>query len=270
MPKRIQSPSSINTFKQCPRKYFYQYIVKHKTSENIHCVRGNVVHETLERFYDYDISNTGPETYKQDLSFFLKSLFDACWNNAKNRLSKLGLSEEKLDFYKNESTHMLANWLNHLFKDIDKELKKNISLSVAFNKLQPIAKEKQYIDKELAVRGYIDAICQEGEHITLLDYKTSKAADFKPEYMLQLGIYAVLYEKEHGKYPDNVGIWLLKHGPQVIKVTPKLVKDALFEIEQIHAATESAIIMDYPKKKSPLCKYSTGQCDFYEICMKDK
>jgi hypothetical protein len=45
----------------------------------------------------------------------------------------------------------------------------------------------------------------------------------------------------------------------------------LFEIEQIHAATEDAdSLMQYPKKQSPLCKYSTGQCDFYEICMRDR
>ena len=270
MPRRIQSPSSINTFKQCPRKYFYQYIVKHRTKENIHCIRGNVVHEALERFYDIDINSIDKTKYKQELSFFLKNLFVACWASANKRLQKVGLLPEQLDFYREESMTMLANWITHLFQDIDKELKNNITLPVAFEKLKPIALEKQYKDADIGVRGYIDAISQEGEHITLIDYKTSKANDFKKEYMLQLGIYAVLYEKEHGKYPDNVGIWLLKHGPKIIKVTPKLVKDALFEIEQIHYATESSTIVNYPKRKTPLCKWSTGQCDFYEICMRDR
>jgi len=200
MPKRIQSPSSINTFKQCPRKYFYQYIVKHKTRENIHCIRGNVVHEALERFFDIDIKSIDQNKYKQEMSFFLKNLFQACWSSANNRLKKLGLLDEQLDFYREESMQMLANWITHFFKDIDKELKNNVSLSVAFQKIKPIALEKQYKDSDLGVRGYIDAITQEGEHITLMDYKTSKADEFKPEYLLQLGIYAVLYEKEHGTY----------------------------------------------------------------------
>jgi len=165
---------------------------------------------------------------------------------------------------------MLANWLNHQFADIDKVMKeKNCSFREAFSHISPTSVEKQYKDSELMVRGFIDAVHTEGDEVTLIDYKTSKSSEMRPEYMLQLGIYAVLYEKEHGKYPKKVGLWFLKDTKKEVDVTPKLVKDALFEIEQIHYATESTSISDYPKKKSPLCKYSTGQCDFYNICMRD-
>ncbi len=269
MPKRVQSPSSINTFKQCPRKYFYQYIMRHKTLPNIHCIRGSIVHETLERFFDYSVDRTDDVNFRKDFSFFMKNLFEACWNSKRDELNRLGLSAEKLEFYHDESMHMLANWLNHFFKDLSGEFRKCGSLKEAFDRVKPAAIEEHYVDKELSVRGYIDAINQEGEHITLMDYKTSKSDELKPEYLLQMGIYAVLYEKKHGKFPQSVGLWFLKHGPKVIDVTPKLVKEALFEIEQIHFATESVSIADYPKKKSPLCRWSTGQCDFYEICMKD-
>lgn len=270
MPKRVQSPSSINTFKQCPRKYFYQYIVKHPTKENIHTVRGNIVHDTLEKFFSINIDAIEPRSFKKEMSFYLKNLFDACWAGAAQRLQKLGLDQQQLDFYHDESMQMLANWLNHLFEDIDKEMKQdNLELKQAFKKLAPDEMEKHYKDEELMVRGFIDAIHREGEHITIMDYKTSKSDEMKPEYLLQLGIYAVLYEKQHGKYPNRVGLWFLKHGPKVIDVTPMLIKDAEFEIEQIHFATESGNIADYPKKESGLCRWSTGQCDFYDICMKD-
>jgi ATP-dependent helicase/DNAse subunit B len=271
MPKRVQSPSSINTFKQCPRKYFYQYIIKHPTKENIHCIRGNIVHDALEKFFSIDITAIDPDSFKKELSFYLKNLFDACWSGAKNRLSKVGLDDSKLQFYHDESMQMLANWLNHLFEDIDSEIKQNNTpLKQAFKKLAPDEMEKHFKDGELMVRGFIDAIHREGEHITVMDYKTSKSDEMKPEYLLQLGIYAVLYEKQHGNYPNKVGIWFLKHGPNVIDVTPKLIKDAEFEIEQIHFATESEQIRDYPKKESGLCRWSTGQCDFYDICIKDR
>jgi ATP-dependent helicase/DNAse subunit B len=271
MPKRVQSPSSINTFKQCPRKYFYQYIIKHPTKENIHCVRGNIVHEALEKFFSIEIDKIDPDSYKKELSFYLKNLFDACWSGAATRLHKVGLDDQKLDFYCRESTEMLANWLNHLFDDIDKEMKtNNLSLKQAFDKLAPTEIEQHFKDSELMVRGYIDAIHKDGEHVTVMDYKTSKSDEMKPEYMLQLGIYAVLYEKDRGRYPDKVGIWFLKYGPNIISVTPKLIKDAEFEIEQIHFSTESDRIADYPKKESGLCRWSTGQCDFYDICLKDR
>jgi len=44
------------------------------------------------------------------------------------------------------------------------------------------------------------------------------------------------------------------------------LKLARFEVEQIHASTASDDIRDYPMRPSPLCKWRTGQCDFYDIC----
>jgi RecB family exonuclease len=269
MPKRIQSPSSINTFKQCPRKYFYQYIVKHPTKENIHCIRGNIVHSALEDFFKLNPTMIDPIYYKKELSRTLKDLFDMHWKKAGKRLQKVGLLDEQLTFYYTDSTHMLANFLNAFFKQMDLEMGK-LEFKQAFDKLKPYALEKQYKNMDLMVRGFIDVIEKEGEEIRIVDYKTSKTSQMKPEYKLQLGIYALMYEREHGRYPDKVGVWFLKDKLKMLDVTPQLVKDAEFEIEQIHFATENAdTINEYRKKKSPLCKYSTGQCDFYDICKRD-
>ena len=271
MPKRLQSPSSINTHKQCPRKYFYQYILKYPTKENIHCIRGNIAHTALEKFFDMDMNDLDKDSYKKEMSCHLKNRFDYAWTKAANRLQKLGLTDEQLSSYYNETTQMLANWITHFFTDLDKEMKENnLSLQQAFDKLKPIELEKEFRDMELMVRGFVDAIHKEDENIVLMDYKTSKTSELKPEYLLQLGIYAVLYEKHHGKYPKKVGLWFLKDKAVKIDVTPKLIKDALFEIEQIHFATESDKISDYPKQESGLCKWSTGQCDFYDICKRDR
>ncbi len=271
MPKRVQSPSSINTFKQCPRKYFYQYIIKYPTKENIHTIRGNIVHDALEQFYSISIDKINGESYKKEMSLHLKNRFDSCWRSAAARIQKTGMGDEYISTCYQESTHMLANWLNRFFEDIEAEMKKsNLSMIDAFQKLKPIALEKEYKDTDLMVRGFIDVIQKDGEDIILMDYKTSKSSELKKEYLLQLGIYSVLYEKEHGKYPSKVGLWFLKDKPVTIKVTPQLVKDALFEIEQIHFATESDKIKDYPKYESGLCKWSTGKCDFFDICMKER
>jgi ATP-dependent helicase/DNAse subunit B len=270
MPKRVQSPSSINLFKQCPRRYFYQYIIKYPTKENIHTVKGNVVHEALEKFFDLDVNALNKEEYRKDMSLHMKNLFDMCWTKAAPRLQKLGLENAVVCTHYRESTQMLANWLNHFFEQVENETKNGLALDAAFNKIKPVALEKEYKDPDLSVRGFIDVVQQEGEDIILIDYKTSKSSELKQEYLLQLGIYALLYEKQHGKYPKKVGLWFLKDKPVMINVTPKLVKDALFEIEQIHFATESDKITDYPKRESGLCKFSTGQCDFYDICMKQR
>ena len=48
---RIESPNSINTFKQCPRKYFYSYKAQLPRKDSIHTIAGKAVHETLEYLF---------------------------------------------------------------------------------------------------------------------------------------------------------------------------------------------------------------------------
>jgi len=271
MAARLQSPSSINTYKQCPRKYFYQYIRKFPTYPNIHTLRGNIVHSTLEKFFELNLEDLNDENYKKEMAYFLKNLFSAFWAQKTNSLQKLGLGPEDLMRYYEESTMMLANYLNHFFErlEAEKELSKT-DIKGAFEKLKPTEIELQVKDADLSVRGFIDYIEERDGVITIMDYKTSKRFNMTKEYMLQLGIYALLYEKVHNVKPDKVGIWFLKDQPKIIDVDDDLIKNALFEIEQIHASTETQVIGDYPVNITPLCKYSTGQCDFYDVCIKDR
>jgi CRISPR/Cas system-associated exonuclease Cas4 (RecB family) len=198
----------------------------------------------------------------------LRHEFAKAWTAKVSDLSKLGLLAPQLQFYHDESAGMLANWLNDFMKNLDKESKKS-SLQDAFKTLMPIEIEGQYKSDVLSVRGFIDCIHLDGEDVILVDYKTSKSSELKPEYKLQLGIYAALYQEKHGKLPSKVGLWFLKDKPLFIKVTDDLVKDALFEIEQIHFNTASDALKDYPKRTSPLCRWGSGECDFYSVCMKD-
>jgi len=266
MSKRVQSPSSINTYKQCPRKYYYQYILKLPTKDNIHLVRGNVTHTVLEQFYEIDPSLL-TENYIEELTYYVKNLFNAHWTKAYPKIIKMGLTEEQIVFYYQETIMMLANWLNHILQKLRKEMETK-PIEEAFRSIKPAAIEQEFSSNELMVRGFVDYIEEDGNDIKIMDYKTSKKFELTPEYKLQLAIYALLYDKKYGKRPTKAGIWFLKHGEILIDVNEELVKLAKFEIEQIHLATESDSIVDYPKHESPLCRYSTGQCDFYETCFK--
>ena len=57
----MQSPSSINTYKQCPRKHFYQYILNLPTKPSIYLIRGSIVHEVLEKFFDIKRQNSNTD-----------------------------------------------------------------------------------------------------------------------------------------------------------------------------------------------------------------
>ena len=266
MAKRTQSPSSINTYRQCPRRYYYQYILKLPTGENIHFVKGKIVHSVLEKFFDIDVQHFKHENYKNELSYYLKNLFNAFWLKNLEKFEDIGSNEKDIINAKQEIAEMLANWLQAFFDRIDES---GLGFHEAFKKFKPVETESEYESRQHMVKGFIDVIEIIDGEIKVLDYKTSGSFEITDDYELQLAIYALLYRERHGKLPHKVSIWFLKDKEKVIEVDEKLVQKALEQIEDIHIKTLSDSFEDYPKKVSSLCRWRTGQCDFYEQCFKE-
>jgi CRISPR/Cas system-associated exonuclease Cas4 (RecB family) len=266
MAPRIQSPSSINTFKQCPRRYYYNYILKVPTDIfSIHLVRGNIAHEALEDFFNkVDISTISSSHYDFELRIILQNLLKQKWDAAKPKLDKIDLTKDQLEFYREETIQMTNNWLNNFLKKL-KERTDSYGLKESFNAIKPLT-EVYYLSENYKVRGYIDAVHEIDGEVILMDYKTSKREKMTPEYKLQLAIYALLYEEKHGKKPDIVGVDFLRHKSHHLKVDQELVDFAKLECRFIQEQTISEDIEDYSKKKGFLCNY----CDFYEHCFGQK
>ncbi len=262
---RTESPSSINTYKQCPRKYYYSYIKKLPRPSNIHCIRGNIVHEALEEFYAMDIGDANEANFIPKFSNRLKDLFHEKWDGHRKEMSDMGMSNDEIFGYYQDTLMMLAVWINAIIKRTGQLLEK-YSFEDAFYQMKPDLIEQKFVSDYYKVMGYVDCIYLKDGKVKILDYKTSNSADVKPEYQLQLGIYALLFEERYGKLPDELALWFLKHGEVTFPVTEDLIKNAKFEIEQIHLSTTTDDVKDYPRQPGPLCKYSTGQCEFYETC----
>jgi putative RecB family exonuclease len=267
MAKRIQSPSSINLYKQCPRRYFYQYIVKLPTKPSIHLIRGSIVHSVLEKFFELDVSCLDPEDYDHGFRSYVAACLTKLWKENGERLAKLGLSNQEIEDYLIDSVDMLNNFIDRFSIKLRQKMETD-SFIDAFKVLTP-AVEEEIVNEELGVRGFIDAIHDHDDEIVIMDYKTSKRDDLTPEYRLQLGIYALLYKLKYNAVPSKVGINFLKFDEKVIDVEPSLLEEAEKEVREIHEKTMTDNIDDYPKKESGLCKWSSGQCDFYDECMKD-
>src|SRR3989338_2266955 len=109
--KRIQSPSSINTYKQCPRKYYYQYMKKLPTKASIHLVRGKLSHSVLEDFFKINASIITAENYSYLLKILINDLFKKHWSGSQEQLDSLGLSTEDYLFYFNETQSMINDWV---------------------------------------------------------------------------------------------------------------------------------------------------------------
>jgi RecB family exonuclease len=271
MAKRLESPSSINTFKQCKRKYYYQYVEKLPTGSSIHLVRGNIAHSVLEDFYDIDLSEINGDNYANKFKVVVQKLLLHHWNKEKARLDELKLSKDQEKFYFEETMLMIINWTNQFIEEITKESKdKNISLQEAFVALTPI-REQEYRSDNYSVRGFIDAIQHVEDQVHIIDYKTNARFDIKDSIKLQLAIYSLLYFEKHGKNPSRLGIYFLRHKLKFIDFDEELIDLAKREIELIHAHTSlTEEKTDYKRTITPLCKWRTGQCDFYETCCPHK
>ncbi|MBT4651565.1 PD-(D/E)XK nuclease family protein [Candidatus Woesearchaeota archaeon] len=266
MAKRVESPSSINTFKQCKRKYYYNYIEKLPSVSNIHQVRGNIAHSVLEDFYDIEVASFGEE-YELKFKEAIQRLLVFNWKKYGPKLEGLGLNKDQEMFYFEETLLMVMNWVNHFLTDIKEKMDDDkISLVEAFQKLTPV-REQEYRSDNYSVRGFIDAIQHLEEEVQIIDYKTNASFSMKASIKLQLGIYSLLYFEKHGKLPSKVGIFFLRHKLKMMDVDEELVELAKREIELIHGHTSLTEAKgDYPKTITPLCKWRTGQCDFYEAC----
>ncbi len=244
--------------------------MKLPTLGSIHTVRGHIVHSVLEDFFDLPLGGMSKENFKNLFHQHTERLLVHHWRGADKEIKDLKLATEELMHYFDETTMMLSNWVNKISEKIVKH--PSAELSTSFKTLIPI-REKHYMNHKFMVQGYMDAIEEIDGKVRVMDYKTSSRAHLTDEYRLQLAIYALLYHDEHGKMPNEVGIYFLKDAQnfeQVIPVNDEMIEKAKSEVEVIHLNTGSIQINDYPKREGPLCKWRTGQCDFYEVCFGQK
>lgn len=238
--------------------------MKLETIPNIHQTRGNIAHDVLEDFFVLP-NEINDENYEIKLKEHVQTLLVQKWRKYEQELTKFNLTKAQEIFYFEETLMMLFNWLNLFLKKI-KQI--HVPFKEAFAKLTPKEKEKDYLSYKYSVRGIVDAVEEIENKIRIMDYKTSKGLDVE-EYRLQLAIYSLLFYEKHGKLPDVAGIYFLKGNEETIKVDEKLLELAKKEIALMHEKTVSAEKIDYPKNIGPLCKWSTGQCDFYNTCIKE-
>ncbi len=258
---RVESPSSINTFRQCPRKYYYRYKEKLPSRPSIHLIRGKIVHAVLEFFFDIDKSMKSEEALRLHLFW----LFDKHWRESYEELSELGLEEKKLESYRVESKKMLTGWFERFRSKLSSKMESGQTFEEAFQDLTP-TREKELRSQDYKIRGFVDALFEHNGNVVILDYKTSKKKEISEEYQLQLGMYALMYEEMFGKKAHIVGIDFLTHPEVLVPVSEDLIERAKKEVSYVHKKTISENIDYYEQKPSPLCKWSTGQCDYYDKC----
>ena len=259
--RRIESPSSIKTYKQCPRKYYYNYIEELPTTPSIHLVRGTIVHSVLEKFYDENVEDMTWETMESQLLMRVQHILIKEWKASHKELTALNLTESETAQAFEETLHMIINWTIQKTHELQHSIHEE-SFPQAFKKHTPI-REQEYTSETHGVHGYIDAIETTPAGAKIMDYKSDRVPDIE-KHRLQLAIYALLYKEKHGILPISTGVYFLRGKPEHLEVSEELVQYALTHLKEIHSKTKSDEQTDYPKQLSKLCNY----CDYNTLCFK--
>ena len=228
MPKKFQSPTSINTYLRCPRKYYLRYIKGSKSQPSIHLIRGKAVHETIAQFSQMNFDRPANQ---QMLDNSILDLFEKNWLTQNSEIQKLGLDSKSIDEFYSESQVMLKGWLKRYSQQGYRRPKTEIKL----------------FSKTHGVMGIIDAVFTNNGRILLLDYKTGKKNEITQDIKVQLAVYALLYREKFGRMPDIVAIDFLKHQEERrFRASEKLIQYAAQMCCDIHQKTISNNEIDYP------------------------
>jgi DNA helicase-2/ATP-dependent DNA helicase PcrA len=180
------SASSMKTFDQCPKKYYYNYIAKEPRKQWDHFDLGNLCHKALEIFHEkYKIEGTSKRTLAKLMSY--------------------SFTEARKEF-PNISNTLLAE-AKDLIKDYLKTISggnmplvKGVETSFNFN-----------ISDNVLVRGFLDRVdvLKDGK-FHIVDYKTTKNAKYLDPF--QLLIYGLWLKHEYPHIKDfKASYILLRH-----------------------------------------------------------
>ena len=207
------SPSSLNTYKNCPLQFYYEKILKIKDPDGMEetieaKTLGTVVHRVLEDFYlpylNKKINSKDLKAMLSKIPTKLKNIFqeefkNGIFNKGKNKLIYIVAEEFLISFIKKE-LKLISDGNKIYIKGIEKELKGEICL--------------KEIDFPIKLNGKADLIEKHNSQLRIIDYKTGKVElnelqtdDFeklirekKFHKGFQLYLYAYMYQQ---MYPEQ-------------------------------------------------------------------
>jgi len=230
--RRILSPTAINTYLSCPRKYYLRYIKRLRTKPSIHLIRGNVIHKTIQTFHRE--CARGPPSSETEIGESLLKTFNQLWQESKQDIDPLGLPQSEIDAFHDDSERMLLNFANW----------------AARQETSPLVNDSEVriFSDYLGLMGIIDAVRMDNGNISLIDYKTSKNPMVTDEIMRQAVLYALLYRDRYNRTPNVVCIHFLKSpgDPINIHIDELFLEYAEILLESVREKTRSTNENDYP------------------------
>lgn len=249
--------SAIETFNTCPRKYYYNYVLKLPKKTWPWLVLGTFVHLALEKFHKY-VMYFKKRNMKFEYRHLMKRAYLSAarvYNRQKSN-SNFNLTDKQIE----QSKEILSNYLNKVIKNFPEtySVEKGFRLKIG----------------EYVIRGFIDRIDKISDRVyEVVDYKTSsKAYEVDKNHQVALYAYALkkmlnepdlqiktkldfikLKKEKVGTYKDNQGA-----------LVEKYIKEAGDKI--IFAKQNFKDEEQWQYKENDFCKF----CDFKDRCFSQR
>lgn len=257
------SVSKLKTFKQCKKKYKYNYILKLPRKEWEFHVFGSFLHEVLERFEKYiigvDFNNKPISKNKLPDNLLMNKCFKEALNQGKG-FDKVLWKNKITKEQKKECFKILCEFL-----EIRAKLKKENKLPT------PIFAEKPFninIGNDIILNGFIDLIKRDPDGMLhVADYKTTKKMTYLKNDLMQLKAYCyVMFLEDPELQRIRCSYIGLRHKFEEIK--KEFNREDVMGIESEFRDFIEIIKNEklYRPSPSPLCKY----CDYLEQCQEGK
>lgn len=193
MENNLYSFSKFETFNNCPRCYYYTYILDYRNGDNIYSFLGTVVHELIGKLELSKISKAEAENE------FVDSIIDA------DNLRFKWISEKVKNNYIECVFHYLKNFQKTNCDEIFIEDYFETSINC------------------VNIRGYIDAWYVKNNEIYIVDYKTSSkfSSVELQNKQKQLYIYAKVLKERFPNRTIYLGFDMVKYALQGKKIVER-------------------------------------------------
>ena len=229
---RWLTPTSINTYLRCPRKFYYKYIRRLKSDPTIHLIKGIVVDRVLEQFYQLKLHWCAEIEFSAVRRTMLRLLGDE-WKRHEEMVCILSLSESDLYYYHHETERAIIHFLDWFVR------------TKSYRKPEPLI-QKILFSNTYRLRGRADMI-EKSTPLIIIDWKTSKSPELTPEIKRQLVMYAFMYEEAFKIRPRVAAHFLcFQDGFREFKTSDRAIQEIKNLVIETHHKTQSIKIDDYP------------------------
>jgi len=234
---RYVSYSQIDTFKTCPLKYKYRYILQVPAQPHHALSFGQSIHDTLRHFHQFEQKGHKPKL--KDLLYLYKQYFrEEGYDSAAHKKERFKAGDKALRKY---------------YKTYKKSLGKPIYLEKSF---------RLTIDG-IPLYGKIDRVDQKNGAYEIIDYKTGSSQDKKRvDKDEQLSIYALGAKHALGFTPKNLSLYFLEADKLI--TTQRSEQDLSDTMARLKKRIQEMKNSDFPAK--PGYPFPCNYCEYNQIC----